>query len=76
MWGTCWVWDARLTSVLKLFFLYLGLIALRSPVEEETLAAKLTAILALLGGALPPIIHFGRMVEHASPLNNVRGFDT
>ena len=46
MWGAYWVWDPRLTSVLILFFLYLGLIALRSSIEDETLAAKLTAILA------------------------------
>src|SRR5215207_10325438 len=41
MWGTYWVWDARLTSVLLLFLMYLGLIAPRSSIEEETLAAKL-----------------------------------
>ena len=58
MWGTYWVWDARLTSVLILFFLYLGLMALRSSIEEETLAAKLTAILSLAGVALLPIIKF------------------
>src|SRR3954463_6243973 len=40
MWGTYWVWDARLTSVLILFFLYLGLIALRSALEDEAAAAK------------------------------------
>ncbi len=56
MWGTYWVWDARLTSVLMLFFLYLGLIALRSSIEEETLASKLTAVLALVGVALLPFI--------------------
>jgi heme exporter protein C len=58
MWGTYWVWDARLTSVLILFFLYLGLIALRSSIEDETLAAKLTAILALIGIVMLPIIKF------------------
>lgn len=58
MWGTYWVWDARLTSVLILFFLYLGLIALRSSIEDESLAAKLTAILALTGTAILPIIKF------------------
>ncbi len=58
MWGTYWVWDARLTSVLILFFLYLGLMALRSSIEEETLAAKLTAILALVGVAILPVIKF------------------
>jgi len=59
MWGTYWAWgDARLMSVLLLFFLYLGLIALRSSIEDESLAAKLTAILALLGVTLLPIIHY------------------
>jgi heme exporter protein C len=58
MWGTYWVWDARLTSVLLLFFLYLGLIALRSAIEDEAAAAKLTAILALVGVSLLPVIKF------------------
>jgi heme exporter protein C len=58
MWGTYWVWDARLTSVLILLFLYLGLMALRSSIEEEHLAAKLTAVLALVGTAILPIIKF------------------
>jgi heme exporter protein C len=58
MWGAYWVWDARLTSVLLLFFLYLGLIALRSSIEDEALAAKLTAVLALVGVVLLPIIKF------------------
>ena len=58
MWGTYWVWDARLTSVLVLFFLYLGLMALRSSLEDESLASKLTAVLALVGVTLLPIIKF------------------
>jgi heme exporter protein C len=58
MWGTYWVWDARLTSVLVLFFLYLGLIALRNALDEEATAAKLTAILGLVGIVLLPIIKF------------------
>ena len=58
MWGTYWVWDARLTSVLVLFFLYLGLIALRSSLEDEALAGKLTAVLALVGVAILPVIKF------------------
>lgn len=58
MWGTYWEWDARLTSVLILFFLYLGLMALRSSLDDEVLAAKLTAVLALVGVALLPIIKF------------------
>jgi len=56
MWGAYWVWDPRLTSVLILLFLYLGLIALRSSIEEEALAARLTATLALVGIVMLPII--------------------
>ena len=58
MLGTYWVWDARLTSVLILFFLYLGLIALRASLEDESAAAKLTAVLALVGVTILPIIKF------------------
>ena len=58
MWGAFWVWDPRLTSVLVLFLLYIGLIALRSSIEDETLAAKLTAVLSLVGIAILPIIKF------------------
>lgn len=57
-WGTYWVWDARLTSVLVLFFLYLGLIALRSSIEDEALAGRLTAVLAVLGVVMLPIIKY------------------
>jgi len=58
MWGAFWVWDPRLTSVLLLFFLYLGLIALRSSIDEEALAAKLTATLSLVGIVILPVIKF------------------
>src|SRR3990172_7386985 len=44
MWGTYWVWDARLTSELILLFLYRGLIALRSSIEDEALAGNLTSL--------------------------------
>jgi heme exporter protein C len=57
-WGTYWVWDARLTSVLILFFLYLGLIALRSSIEDEALAGRSTALLAVLGVVMLPIIKY------------------
>ncbi len=66
-WGTYWVWDARLTSVLILFFLYLGLMALRSSIEDESLASKLTAILALVGIVMLPIIKFS--VEFGNTLH-------
>src|SRR6516165_12230709 len=56
MWGAYWVWDARLTSVLILFFLYLGLIALRQAIEEPGRAGRAAAILALAGAVNLPII--------------------
>jgi len=56
MWGTYWVWDARLTSVLILFFLYLGLMALRASIDEDALAGKLAAVLGLVGVVILPFI--------------------
>lgn len=58
MWGTFWVWDARLTSVLVLFFLYLGLIALWQAMEDASRAGRAAAILALVGFVNVPIIKF------------------
>jgi heme exporter protein C len=58
MWGTWWVWDARLTSVLVLFFLYLGYIALLHAFDEPTRGARAAAILALVGVINLPIIKF------------------
>ena len=58
MWGTWWVWDARLTSVLVLFLIYLGLIALWNTIEEPTKAARAAAILTLVGVVNIPIIKF------------------
>jgi len=57
-WGTYWQWDLRMTSVLILFILFVGLMALRNAIEDETEAGKLTAILALVGVTLLPIIKF------------------
>jgi heme exporter protein C len=58
MWGTWWVWDARLTSELILLFLYLGYIALRAAMEDGRQAARASAILALVGIVNIPIIHY------------------
>ncbi|HJM50996.1 MAG TPA: heme ABC transporter permease [Alphaproteobacteria bacterium] len=58
MWGTWWVWDARLTSVLVLFFLYLGYMALWQAFEDPERAGKAAAILALVGFVNVPIIKF------------------
>src|SRR6266699_6302400 len=58
MWGTYWVWDARLTSVLVLFLMYLGVIALWRTVEDPTRAARAVAVLTLVGAINIPIIKF------------------
>ncbi len=58
MWGTFWVWDARLTSVLVLFLLFTGYIALRASIDDEAKAGRAAAILALVGSLNLPIIHF------------------
>ena len=58
MWGTWWVWDARLTSVLILFFLYLGYIALNNAFDDPTRGARAAAVLALVGAVNLPIIKF------------------
>ena len=58
MWGTWWVWDARLTSVLILFFLYLGYIALNNAFDDPVRGAKASAVLALVGAVNLPIIKF------------------
>ncbi|MCI7718690.1 heme ABC transporter permease [[Pasteurella] aerogenes] len=58
MWGTWWVWDARLTSSLILFFLYLGVIALYSAFQDRATGMKAAAILSIVGVINIPIIHF------------------
>ena len=58
MWGTYWVWDARLTSVLVLFLMYLGVIALWRTVDDPSRAGRAAAILTLVGAVNLPIIKF------------------
>ena len=58
MWGAWWVWDARLTSVLVLFFLYLGYIALANAFDDPGRGARAASVLALIGVADLPIIKF------------------
>ena len=58
MWGTWWVWDARLTSMLILLFLYIGYIALGDSFEDQERGDKASAMLALVGSVNLPIIHF------------------
>jgi heme exporter protein C len=58
MWGTWWVWDARLTSTLILFFLYLGFLSLQGVIEDTRRADRAGALLALVGAVNVPIIYF------------------
>lgn len=58
MWGTYWQWDGRMTSVLVLFFLYLGYMALWEALDDDEKAGKAAAILALVGVVNLPIIKF------------------
>jgi heme exporter protein C len=58
MWGTYWVWDGRLTSVLVLFLMYLGVLALWRTIEEPSRAARAVAVLTLVGAINLPIIKF------------------
>lgn len=58
MWGTYWVWDARLTSVLVLFLVYCGIVALWRTIEDPSRAARAVAILTLVGALNLPIIKF------------------
>lgn len=58
MWGTWWIWDARLTSELILLFLYLGVMALYSAFDDKQQGGKAAGIMALVGVINVPIIHF------------------
>jgi heme exporter protein C len=58
MWGTYWAWDARLTSVLVLFLMYLGLIALWRTIDDPARAGRAAAILTLVGAVNLPVIKF------------------
>ena len=58
MWGTWWEWDARLTSMLVLFLFYLGYMALRASIDDETKAARAGAVLGLVGLINLPIVKF------------------
>nr|CRH07882.1 Cytochrome c-type biogenesis protein CcmC [Candidatus Magnetococcus massalia] len=58
MWGTWWAWDARLTSMLVLLIIYVGLMALRGAFDDPKKAAKATAVMAIIGAVDLPIIHF------------------
>ena len=58
MWGTYWVWDARLTSELILLFLYLGVIGLHAAIEDRRTAGRASGLFAIVGVVNIPIIHY------------------
>lgn len=58
MWGTYWVWDARLTSVLVLFLMYCGILALWRTIEDPGRAARAVSILTLVGFVNVPVVKF------------------
>jgi heme exporter protein C len=58
MWGTWWVWDARLTSELVLLLLYFGYMALQAAIEDRRTASRAAAVLALVWVVDLPIIHY------------------
>src|SRR3989475_6247046 len=58
IWGTWWTWDARLTSTLFLFFLYIGYLLLRGAVLDPGVRARYSAVLGICGLCLVPVIHF------------------
>ncbi len=57
-WGTYWVWDARLTSELILFFLYLGFIALHAAIDDKRRADRAASVISIVGVINVPIIYF------------------
>jgi heme exporter protein C len=67
IWGTWWAWDARLTSMLILFFLYLGYLLLFDTIEDKIKAEKISAIIAVVGLINIPIIKFS--VEYWNSLH-------
>lgn len=58
MWGTWWIWDARLTTTLILFFLYMGVIGLQSSIREREVSDRAGSLLVLVGSLNIPIIHY------------------
>ena len=76
MWGTWWVWDARLTSELVLLFLYIGVIALYNSFEDRRVAAKAAGILVIVGIINLPIIHYSVEWWNTLHQGSTKGFQT
>lgn len=76
MWGTWWVWDARLTSELVLLFLYIGAIALYNSFDDRRTAAKAAGILVIVGVINLPIIHYSVEWWNTLHQGSTKGFQT
>lgn len=71
IWGAWWVWDARLTLTLFLWFLYLGYLVLRSAVDDREARARYSAVVGILGALLIPFIHLSVYIfrtQHSTPI--------
>jgi heme exporter protein C len=71
IWGAWWVWDARLTLTLFLWFLYLGYLVLRSAVDDPEARARYSAVVGILGALLIPFIHLSVYLfrtQHPTPI--------
>lgn len=71
IWGAWWVWDARLTLTLFLWFLYLGYLVLRSAVDDREARARYSAVVGILGALLIPFIHLSVYLfrtQHPTPI--------
>ncbi|MBX3173606.1 MAG: cytochrome c biogenesis protein CcsA [Gemmatimonadaceae bacterium] len=71
IWGAWWVWDARLTLTLFLWFLYLGYLVLRGAVDDRTARARYSAVVGILGALLIPFIHLSVYLfrtQHPMPI--------
>jgi len=79
-WGTYWEWDGRMTSMLVMFFLYLGYIALAAAEKEKGAEGRLTAIFGLVGAVNLPIIHYSvtwwNTLHQGQSLSIIRGRST
>ena len=65
MWGTWWIWDARLTSELILLFIYLGIMGLAASMTDKTARARALALVVLIGALDLPIIHYSVVWWHS-----------
>lgn len=71
IWGAWWVWDARLTLTLFLWFLYLGYLVLRGAVDDREARARYSAVVGILGALLIPFIHLSVYLfrtQHPTPI--------